>query len=100
MQSLIALIANWRSCGFTFMASITIRKLDESLKSKLRIRAACNNRSMEDEVRNILQTVLADTLPAAGNLGESIHCRFKALGGVDLDLPERKPSRKPPKPGR
>lgn len=82
------------------MASITIRKLDESLKSKLRIRAAYNNRSMEDEVRNILQEVLADTLPASGNLGESIHRRFKALGGVDLDLPERMPIRKPPKPGR
>lgn len=36
------------------MASITIRNLDEALKSQLRVRAAVNGRSMEDEVRIIL----------------------------------------------
>jgi ferrous iron transport protein B len=34
------------------MASITIRKLDESLKRKLRVRAAHRNHSMEDEARD------------------------------------------------
>jgi hypothetical protein len=33
------------------MASITIRNLDETLKRKLRVRAAHRNHSMEDEVR-------------------------------------------------
>ena len=33
------------------MASITVRNLDDSLKRRLRIRAAENGRSMEQEVR-------------------------------------------------
>jgi phosphopantothenoylcysteine decarboxylase/phosphopantothenate--cysteine ligase len=37
------------------MASITIRQLDDALKRKLRLRAARNGRSMEDEVRNVLR---------------------------------------------
>src|SRR5271166_5502498 len=38
------------------MASITIRQLDEGLKKRLRLRAARNGRSMEDEARTILGT--------------------------------------------
>src|SRR3954464_1852690 len=37
------------------MASITIRKLDEAVKAELRLRAARNGRSVEDEVRVILR---------------------------------------------
>jgi len=37
------------------MASITIRQLDEGLKRRLRLRAARNGRSMEDEARTILR---------------------------------------------
>ena len=33
------------------MASLTVRQLDEQLKKRLRLRAASNGRSMEDEVR-------------------------------------------------
>jgi len=36
------------------VASITIRNLDDSIKDRLRLRAAANGRSMEEEVRNIL----------------------------------------------
>ncbi|MDQ2082116.1 bifunctional phosphopantothenoylcysteine decarboxylase/phosphopantothenate--cysteine ligase CoaBC [Xanthobacteraceae bacterium Astr-EGSB] len=36
------------------MASLTIRKLDEALKAQLRLRAAKNGRSMEEEIRMIL----------------------------------------------
>lgn len=38
---------------------LTIRRLDEGLKQQLRLRAAGNARSMEDEVRSILRTTLA-----------------------------------------
>ena len=41
------------------MASITIRRLDEALKRRLRLRAAQNGRSMEDEVRTILHGAAA-----------------------------------------
>jgi phosphopantothenoylcysteine decarboxylase/phosphopantothenate--cysteine ligase len=37
------------------MASLTIRQLDDDIKKRLRIRAAANNRSMEDEARTILR---------------------------------------------
>jgi phosphopantothenoylcysteine decarboxylase/phosphopantothenate--cysteine ligase len=37
------------------MASLTVRKLDEALKDRLRLRAARNGRSVEDEVRIILR---------------------------------------------
>jgi phosphopantothenoylcysteine decarboxylase/phosphopantothenate--cysteine ligase len=45
------------------MASLTIRKLDEALKAQLRLRAAKNGRSMEEEIRTILAT--AGDAPAA-----------------------------------
>ena len=42
------------------MASLTVRQLDEALKKKLRLRAAKNGRSVEDEVRTILRSAAAD----------------------------------------
>src|ERR1700674_2557849 len=42
------------------MASITIRNLEDGLKSKLRVRAARHGRSMEDEARHILRSGLAE----------------------------------------
>jgi phosphopantothenoylcysteine decarboxylase/phosphopantothenate--cysteine ligase len=46
------------------MASLTIRKLDEALKTQLRLRAARSGRSVEDEVRFILRDAAADGKPA------------------------------------
>jgi phosphopantothenoylcysteine decarboxylase / phosphopantothenate---cysteine ligase len=43
------------------MASLTVRQLDDSLKKRLRLRAAKHGRSVEDEVRNILRSAAADT---------------------------------------
>ena len=43
---------------------------------------------MEEEARQILQAVVGK--PAVPiNLGEAIHRRFAALGGMELDLPPR-----------
>ncbi|MCG5535284.1 FitA-like ribbon-helix-helix domain-containing protein [Ectothiorhodospira mobilis] len=78
------------------MASITIRNLDEDLKRRLRIRAAEHHRSIEEEVREILRLAV-DQSTAPENLGESIHRRFAALGGVDLQLPSREPMPEPPR---
>jgi phosphopantothenoylcysteine decarboxylase/phosphopantothenate--cysteine ligase len=47
------------------MASITIRQLDDQLKRQLRLRAASNGRSMEDEVRTILREAAGAGKPAA-----------------------------------
>jgi plasmid stability protein len=78
------------------MASITIRNLDETLKRKLRVRAAHRNRSMEDEARDILRTALAHEPASTGNLADAIRRRIEPLGGVDLSLPPRGPMREPP----
>ena len=83
------------------MASITIRNIDESIKARLRVRAAHHKRSMEDEVRNILRTALSEEeTTARHNLAEAIRRRFQPLGGVELELPPRQPMREPPKPGK
>ena len=73
------------------MASITIRKLDEQTKTRLRVRAAHRQRSMEDEARNILRVALAEEDSTPRNLAEAIRQRFRPLGGVDLRLPVREP---------
>src|SRR6185437_387330 len=43
------------------MASLTVRQLDERLKKLLRLRAAQNGRSVEDEVRTILRAAAEET---------------------------------------
>jgi len=78
------------------MASITIRNLEETVKRKLRLRAAQRNRSMEDEARDILRTVLAREPGRPRNLADAIRGRIEPLGGVDLLLPARGPIREPP----
>ena len=72
------------------MASITIRKLPENTKRRLRMRAARNGRSMEQEARDLLETGLARADAEPENLGEAIRRRFAPLGGVDLKIPRRR----------
>jgi plasmid stability protein len=78
------------------MASITIRNLDDALKRKLRLRAAHQNRSMEDEARDILRTVLAQEPAETRNLADAIRELIEPLGGVELEVPPRVPVREPP----
>lgn len=78
------------------MASITIRNLEETLKSRLRVQAAYHGRSMEDEARDILRSALNREPAPPGNLAASIRRRFSRLGGVDLPVFAREPMRDPP----
>lgn len=79
------------------MASITIRKLDDRLKARLKVRAARHGRSMEDEARDILRCALARAEESAGrDLAAAIRRRFAPLGGVDLPALPREAMRKPP----
>jgi len=77
------------------VATLTIRNIDDALKASLRIRAARNGRSMEEEVRQLLRHAVAG-VPAQGGLGSSIARRFGAAIGVDLPLPRRSHARRPP----
>lgn len=70
------------------MASITIRNIDDGLKSRLRIRAAEHGRSMEEEARVILRKALSPE-PVSDNLVASIRRKVEKFGGVDLELPPR-----------
>ena len=78
------------------MASITVRNLEEGLKRRLRIRAAENGRSMEQEARDILRAALDQERSTGKDLAGAIRARFAPLGGVELDLPPREPMRGPP----
>jgi plasmid stability protein len=82
----------------SLMSSITIRNLDDKLKASLRMRAARHGLSMEQEVRNILQSALAaDASQVSGlEFALRINQRFKGLGGDDLPLLERTPARPAP----
>ena len=71
------------------MATLTIRNLDQELKARLRVRAAEHGRSMEAEVRSILQESLSASRSGDTGLASRIHQRFSAVGGVDLEIPDR-----------
>jgi len=79
--------------GGLWMASITVRNLDDELKQRLRVRAATNGRSMEHEVREILRVTLQQDEGPVRNIGTAIHELFRPLGGVDLEIPAREPMR-------
>lgn len=73
------------------MGTLTIRKLEDSLKSRLRLRAAARNRSMEEEARQILRAALQEPVAPAQDLGARIHARFAALGDAPLAIEPREP---------
>ena len=77
------------------MASITVRNLDDDVKTRLRVRAASNGRSMEEEVRVILREAVSQEAEL-DNLASFIRECFAPFGGVELELPPRKPMRDPP----
>lgn len=70
------------------MAAVSIRNLDDGVKELLRIRAAGHGRSMEAEMRAILEDAVKEPGPSEG-LMQSLPNRFGDLGGVELDLPAR-----------
>jgi len=77
------------------MASITIRNLEQDTKRRLKIRAAMNGRSMEQEAREILKSALARTSKKKSNLAERIREIFGPLGGVELERLPREAIRDP-----
>lgn len=73
--------------------AITIRKLPEDAKQKLRLRAAAHGRSMEAEARDLLVTALNQ--PASVDLIwiEQLVELGTQAGGTDLTIEPREPAR-------
>ena len=73
------------------MARIMIDDLDAEAADELRIRALANDRTVEEEARDILNFVLNDrkVLPQPKNWALAIHERFRPLGIKEVVLPPR-----------
>ncbi|HWZ06767.1 MAG TPA: bifunctional phosphopantothenoylcysteine decarboxylase/phosphopantothenate--cysteine ligase CoaBC [Bradyrhizobium sp.] len=75
------------------MASLTIRKLDDAVRDALRMRAARNGRSVEDEVRVILREASqngrsgASAAPLEPALGASVQSPSRATSHAAAGLP-------------
>lgn len=74
------------------MSTLTIRQLNEHTHARLRSRAAKHGRSVEAEVRAILDTAV--DLPEE-NILLALHASFSKVGGLNLQMPERT---EPPRP--
>lgn len=70
------------------MAALSVRDLDESVRERLRVRAARHGRSMEAEIRAILTDAVTPPTDSNG-LAQTLLARFGDLGGVELELPPR-----------
>ena len=74
------------------MATITIRKLDDEVKKKLRLRAARHDRSMEAEVRAILskaaQAFVDDELPTSPDAYLNKMHKARKLWKTNMDADE------------
>jgi len=68
------------------MPSLSVRKIDDDVYERLRIRAAKHRVSMEEEVRRILRCAVA----APERLGD-LALEYFGTNGVELDLPPREP---------
>jgi plasmid stability protein len=68
------------------VSTLTIRQLNEHTHARLRGRAAKHGRSVEAEVRAILDAAV--NLPEE-NILLALHATFTEAGGVDLELPDR-----------
>lgn len=68
------------------MGALTIRQLDERTHARLRMRAARHGRSVEAEVRAILDAAV--DVPEE-NFLLVLHATMSEVGGVDLPLEPR-----------
>ncbi len=69
------------------MANLSVRKLDEEVFSKLRMRAETHGVSMEEEVRQILKQAVTNPI----RLGDMALQLFGEKQGIELELPEYTP---------
>ena len=76
------------SASIDCMANITVRKIDEKVKAKLRVRAAQHGHSMEEEVREILTIAVEERPKHSESLYAAIRRHMAEAGIEGVDLPE------------
>ena len=69
------------------MGQLLVRQLDDDVKERLRSRARRHGRSMEEEVREILQNAVRDEGGEPKALGSRLAARFAQMGLTE-DIPE------------
>jgi antitoxin FitA len=69
------------------MANLSVRGLDDQTYACLRVRAASNNQSMEEEARQILKMAVQ----APERMGDRLVSYFGRNNGATLVIPARKP---------
>ena len=67
---------------------MTVRNLGDDVQHRLRVRAASNGRSMEEEAQAILIDALSEDQEERG-LATAIHELVAPYGGIVLDIPPR-----------
>lgn len=78
------------------MTSITIRRVPDATKEKLRHDAVRSGLSLEAYLRQVLQTTSESGLPQTENLADLACKCFGSDNGVSLELPPRGNERPPP----
>jgi antitoxin FitA len=76
------------------MASLTIRNFDDSLKDALRLQAARQGHSMEQEAREILRRAVQPPVTNS-NFAKRIQKHFAGLEIDELPIPKRRAARLP-----
>lgn len=80
-------------------SKLSVSGVDEAVLIRLAARAASHGRSVDEEVRAILQSAVGTEREQADRLGERISKCFSALGGVVPDLPASEPTHGPSRLG-
>lgn len=78
------------------MAMLTIRNLDDDVKRRLRLRAAENDRSMEEEARRLLADALAQDPPrprTGRELLRHVEAIKREFGPMRIEQPSRRDDR-------
>jgi plasmid stability protein len=77
------------------MAVLTIRNVDEAIKAALRVQAARQGVSMEEEARRILRDALSRSQEQTP-LGQRLLRRFADTASAEFTPPARQAPRNPP----
>ncbi|MCG7504835.1 FitA-like ribbon-helix-helix domain-containing protein [Mesorhizobium retamae] len=78
------------------MATLTIRNVEDETKQRLKINAARNGVSLEEELRSVLRREARQSGKPAqfDNLYDAIRDLVEPHGGFDVDIPPRSPAQR------